>query len=149
MTVVRLLLLSICLAICYYALSIAAIGAAAAGKIFWWFQWQDNLHFYHIAQNFIGIGLAALLPAYLVHSYESDNKWLCIGLVIVLSMSLHGNIHYVPWDPVGIVRFFNDTLLRGDAGSVGIFLEILFMPILWLLAFERMPNRVMPRKFVH
>ena len=133
----RLVLLSMCLATCYYALTISAIGIAAAGKIFWWFQWKDNFHFYHIAQNFIGIGLAALIPAYLVHSYESDKSWVSIGIVIFLSMLLHGNINYAPWDPVGIVRFFKDTLYYGDIGSIGVFLEILLMPILWLLAFKR------------
>lgn len=52
-------------------------------------------------------------------------------------MLLQGNINYTPWDPLGIVRFFKGTLYYGDIGSVGIFLEILFMPILWLLVFKR------------
>ena len=137
MFLARFVLLSVCMAIIYYDMTIAAIGIAAAGKIFWWFEWRDNFHFYHIAQNFIGIGLAALCPTYLLYSYEKKWKWLGIGVVIVLSMMLQGNINHAPWDLAGLVRFVKNTFFYGDAGSIGVFLEILLWPVLWLLIFSR------------
>ncbi|MFV7771053.1 hypothetical protein [Shewanella marisflavi] len=142
MSYLRLLLLSACIATCYYALTIAAIGIAAARKVFWWLEWNNNFDFYHIAQNFIGIGLAALIPAYLISTYEPARKWLAIGLVIVLSMMLHGNINAAPWDPMGFVRFIEQTLFFGDIGSIGIFTEILLLPILWLIIFEHFSSSV-------
>ena len=125
----------------YFLLTIAMIGIAAAGKIFWWFEWQDNFHFYHIAQNFIGIGLAALIPTYIVHSYEQARKWIVISAVILFSMIFHGNINYIFIDPLGLVRFAQQTLVNGDIGSLGVFLEITLMPVLWLLVFKRITSR--------
>lgn len=140
MNYLKLVLLSMCIAICYYALTISAIGIAAAGKVFWWFQWKENYHFYHIAQNFIGIGLAALIPAFLVHSYEPNKKWLSISIVILTSILYQGNINYMPLDPNGFVRFFKATLVYGDIGSIGVFLEMVFLPVFWLLAFKRITS---------
>jgi hypothetical protein len=125
----------------YFLLTIAMIGFAAAGKIFWWFEWQDNFHFYHITQNFIGIGLAALIPTYIVHSYEQARKWIVISAVILFSMVFHGNINHIFIDPLGLMRFVQQTLINGDIGSVGIFLEIMLIPILWLLVFKRITSR--------
>jgi len=124
----------------YFLLTIAVIGIAAAGKIFWWFEWQGNFHFYHIAQNFIGIGLAALIPTYMVYSYEQVKKWIVISAVILFSMIFHGNINYIFIDPLGLVRFVQQTLINGDIGSVGVFLEITLMPVLWLLVFKRITS---------
>ncbi|MEW6997442.1 hypothetical protein AADZ86_07045 [Colwelliaceae bacterium BS250] len=140
MSYLKLVLLSICIATFYYALTISAIGIAAAGKVFWWLQWKDNFHFYHIAQNFIGIGLAALIPAFLVHSYEPNKKWLSISIVILASILYHGNINYMPLDPNGLVRFFKTMLIYGDIGSIGVFLEIVFLPVFWLFAFKRITS---------
>ena len=136
MSYLKLILLSLCVATCYYALSIWAIGIAAADKIFWWFQWTDNFHFYHIAENFIGIGIAALIPAYLVNSYEPDNKTLTISIVILATLLLHGNINYMPFDPNGFIRLFHSTVTNGDIGSIGVILEIVLLPWFWLLAFK-------------
>jgi uncharacterized membrane protein len=141
MNYLKLVLLSLCIATCYYALTISAIGIAAAGKVFWWFEWKDNFHFYHIAQNFIGIGLAALIPAFLVHSYEPSKKWLSISLVILASMLFQGNINYMPLDPNGFVRFFKSALIYGDIGSIGVFLEIALLPIFWILVFKRITSQ--------
>jgi hypothetical protein len=129
-----------CIAICYYVLTISAIGIAAAGKVFWWFQWKDNFDFYHIAQNFIGIGFAALIPAFLVHNYEPNKKWLSISIVILASILYQGNINYMPLDPNGFVRFFKSTIIYGDLGSIGVLLEIVFLPVIWLLVFKRITS---------
>jgi hypothetical protein len=129
-------LFSVVIGYIYYLLAIAMIGAAAAGKIFWWFEWQDNFHFYHIAQNLIGIGLASLIPAYLVHSYEYSNKWLVILAVILCSMIFHGNVNYIFIDPTGLIRFVNNTLVYGDLGSIGIFVLVILMPIVCLFVFK-------------
>ena len=141
MKYLKLTLLSMCIATCYYMLTIAAIGIAAAGKIFWWLEWKDNFHFYHIAQNFIGIGLAALIPAFLVHSYEPNKKWLTICVVILASILYHGNINYMPLDPNGFIRFFDSTIVYGDIGSYGVALEIVLLPMLWLLVFKCITRR--------
>lgn len=141
MSYLKLVLISMCIGTCYYALTISAIGIAAAGNIFWWFQWKDNFHFYHIAQNFIGIGLAALIPAFLVYSYEPNKKWLSISIVILASILYQGNINHMPLDPNGFLRFIKDTLVYGDIGSIGVFLEIILFPALWLLAFKRITRR--------
>ncbi|MDC2888969.1 hypothetical protein [Psychrosphaera algicola] len=69
MTYLRFILLSLCLAICYYALAISTIGIATGNQA-WWQQWQDDGAFYHIAQNVIGVAVAAFVPAFLVNSYE-------------------------------------------------------------------------------
>jgi hypothetical protein len=129
-----------CIAICYCALTISAIGVAAADKVFWWFQWKEYFLFYHIAQNFIGIGLAALIPAFLVHSYEPNKKWLSLSIVIFASILYQGNINYMPLDPNGFIRFFKSTLVYGDIGSIGVLLEIVFLPVFWLLAFKRISS---------
>jgi hypothetical protein len=142
MNYLKLILLSMCIATCYYALTISAIGIAASGKIFWWFQWKDNFDFYHIAQIFFGIGLAALIPAFLVYSYEPSKKWLSISIVILASMLFHGNINYIPLGPDGFVRFFKTTLVYGDIGSIGVFLEIVLWPVFWLLVFKRIQIRI-------
>lgn len=141
MDYLKLVLLSLCIATCYYALTISAIGIAAVGKVFWWFEWKDHFHFYHIAQNFIGIGLAALIPAFLVHSYEPSKKWLSISLVILASMLFQGNINYMPLEPNGFVSFFKSALIYGDIGSIGVFLEIVFLPFFWLLVFKRITSQ--------
>ena len=138
---VKVVLLSMCIAICYYALTISALGIAAAGKVFWWFTWDTHFHYYFIAQNFIGIGLAALIPAYLVHSYEPNKKWLSIAIVILASILYHGNINYMPLDLNGFVRFFKATFVYGDIGSIGVFLEIVLLPMFWLLFFTRITKR--------
>ncbi|MCQ8877084.1 hypothetical protein NQT69_03400 [Pseudoalteromonas shioyasakiensis] len=130
------------IAICYYSLTISAIGIAAAGKIFWWFQWQEDFSFYHIAQNFIGIGFAALIPAFLIHSYEPNKKWLSISIVILASILYQGNINYIPLDPNRFVRFFKSTFVYGDIGSIGVFVEIVLWPIFWLLAFKRIASGI-------
>jgi len=51
---------------------------------------------------------------------------------------LHGNMHYMPWDPMGIVRFVNNTLFYGDIGAKVLFFYILLLPILWLMLLKRM-----------
>lgn len=140
MNYIKVILLSMCISFLYYALTISAIGIAAAGKVFWWFQWEENLLFYHIAQNFIGIGLAALIPAFLIHSYEPNKKWLSLSIVIFASILYQGNINYMPLDPNGFIRFFKSTLVYGDIGSIGVFFAIVFMPVFWLLAFKRIPS---------
>jgi hypothetical protein len=129
-----------CIAIFYYVLTISAIGIAAANGIFWWSEWPYNPHLVHIGQNFIGIGLASLIPAYLVHSYEPDKKWLSISIVILASILYQGNINYMPLDPNGFVRFFESTIIYGDWGSIGVLLEIVFLPVIWLLAFKRITH---------
>ena len=134
-------LFSVVIGYVYFLLAIAMIGIAAAGKIFWWFEWQENFYFYHIAQNFIGIGLAAFIPTYIVHSYEQPRKWFVISGVILSSIIFHGNMNYIFIDPLGLIRFVQQTLINGDIGSVGVFLEITIMPILWLLAFKRITSR--------
>jgi hypothetical protein len=58
--------------------------------------------------------------------------------MIVATMFLHGNSHYMPWDPMGIVRFVNNTLFYGDIGAKALFFDILLLPILWLLLLKRM-----------
>ncbi|WP_189403609.1 hypothetical protein [Alteromonas halophila] len=133
MNYLKLLLLSMCISLSYYALTVTAIGIAAAGNIFWWYQPTEHFHFYHVAQNFVGIGIAALIPAYLVHCYEFQKRWISISVVILGSMLIQGNINYMPLDPAGLLRFFKQTLVYGDLGSVGIFLEIVVLPLLWLL----------------
>lgn len=140
MNYIKVILLSMCISFLYYALTISAIGIAAAGKVFWWFQWEENLLFYHITQNFIGIGLAALIPAFLIHSYEPNKKWLSLSIVIFASILYQGNINYMPLDPNGFIRFFKSTLVYGDIGSIGVFFAIVFMPVFWLLAFKRIPS---------
>ena len=140
MNYIRLVLLSMCIATCYYVLTIAAIGIAAANLIFWWVEWPYNPHLVHIGQNFIGIGLASLIPAYLIHSYERDKKWLSISIVILASILYQGNINYMPLDPNGFVRFFKSTIIYGDLGSIGVLLEIVFLPVIWLLAFKRITS---------
>ena len=137
MNYIKLALLSMCIATCYYFLTIAAIGIAAANGIFWWVEWPYNSHLVHIGQNFIGIGLASLIPAYLVHSYEPHKKWLSISIVILASILYQGNINYMPLDPIGFVRFFKSTIIYGDLGSIGVLLEIVFLPVIWLLVFKR------------
>ena len=141
MNYLKCILLSLCIATCYYILTIAAAGIAAAGKVFWWFEWKDNFHFYHIAQNFVGIGLAAFIPAFLVHSYEPTKKWLSISLVILASMLFQGNIQHMPLDPNGFVRFFKNTFIHGDIGSISVFLEIALLPIFWLMLFKRITSK--------
>lgn len=136
MIYLRFILLSLCLAICYYAMAISTIGIAA-GDQFWWQQWQNDNTFYHIAQNVIGIGVAAFVPAFLVNSYEKSKKWLSITIIIAFSMVLHGNANYPPWDLQGLVRFFNETVLNGDMGSRGIFAAIIIMPVVWLTVLQR------------
>ena len=140
MNYIRLVLLSMCIATCYYVLTIAAIGIAAANGIFWWVEWPYNPNLVHIGQNFIGIGLASLIPAYLIHSYEPDKKWLSISIVILASILYQGNINYMPLDPNGFVRFFKSTIIYGDLGSIGVLLEIVFLPVIWLLAFKRITS---------
>ncbi|ESE40185.1 hypothetical protein [Shewanella decolorationis] len=130
---VKLFLFSLCIAASYYALTISAIGIAAAGKIFWWFYPSENFHLYHISQNFVGIGIAALIPAYVVFCYEPRRLWTSVTIVILSSILFQGNINYMPFDPMGLVRFFTTTFIYGDIGSVGVALEIVLMPILWLL----------------
>ncbi len=122
-------------------MTISALGIAAAGKIFWWFQWSENFHVYHVAQNFIGIGLAALIPAFLVHNYEPSKKWLSISIVILASLLYHGNVNYFPVDPYGLVRILKNMLVYGDFGSIGVFLEIVLLPFFWLLLFNRIVKR--------
>ncbi|QUN06732.1 hypothetical protein KDN34_04590 [Shewanella yunxiaonensis] len=138
----KLILFSICIAASYYALTISAIGIAAAGKILWWFSPKEHFHLYHILQNFIGIGIAALIPAYLVYSYEPKRSWLSIAIVILGSILFHGNINYIPFDPNGFLRFFNSTIVYGDIGSYGVALAIVFLPILWLLVFKRITRQL-------
>jgi hypothetical protein len=130
-------LFSVVIGYIYFLLTIAMIGIAAANKIFWWFEWQDSFHFYHIAQNFIGIGLAALIPTYIVYSYGQPRKWIGISAVILSSMIFHGNISSIFIDPIGLIRFVQQTLINGDIGSIGVFLEITLIPILWLMVFKR------------
>ena len=138
MKYIKGVLFSLILGYIYFILTIAAIGIVAAtdiaavGKIFWWFDWQDNFHFHHIALNFIGIGIASLIPAYLVHSYEQDIKWIVILVVVLSSMLFQGNVNYIFIDPNGLVRFFKSIILYGDIGSFGILLEMILLPILWL-----------------
>lgn len=91
----------------------------------------------HISQNFIGIGIAAVIPAYLVYSYEAQRLWTSISIVILGSVLFQGNINYMPFDPMGLIRFFKSTFVYSNIGSVGVALAIVLMPILWLLAFKR------------
>lgn len=120
----------------YFLITISMIGIASARKIFWWFDWQDNFHFYHIAQNFFGIGLAALLPAYLIFCYERTRMWMVSCCVILFSMLFQGNINAFIIDPIGIYRFLHVSLFYGDIGSIGVFLEILVLPFFWLWIFK-------------
>ncbi|MDO6719218.1 hypothetical protein Q4575_07405 [Psychrosphaera sp. 1_MG-2023] len=136
MTYLRFILLSLCLAICYYALAISTIGIATGNQA-WWQQWQDDGAFYHIAQNVIGVAVAAFVPAFLVNSYEKSKKWLSISIIIAFSMVLHGNVNYPPWELEGLIRFFNESVLNGDAVSQGIFAAILLMPLVWLTILKR------------
>ncbi|MBY6187140.1 hypothetical protein KUV89_10980 [Marinobacter hydrocarbonoclasticus] len=138
----RALLLGLCLGVCYFVLNLQAIGIAAAGMVFWWFEPEAYSHLYHIGQNLVGIGLASLLPAYLVHSYEPQKKWLCIGVVIAISMLLHGNLNFAPWDPAGIVRFFQNMWWFGGAESIGVFFEMLLLPLFWLWFLNRASGKV-------
>ncbi|WP_137221121.1 hypothetical protein [Shewanella sp. MEBiC00475] len=138
MNIIKLVLLSLCISIGYYALSIMAIGQSAAGNLLWRLNSSEYPLLAHLAQNFIGIGLAAFIPAFLVKSYEPARQWIAITIVILGAMLLHGNIHYMPWDPMGIVRFVNNTLFYGDIGAKVLFFYILLLPILWLLLLKRM-----------
>ncbi|MBB1427419.1 hypothetical protein H5181_13200 [Shewanella sp. SG44-2] len=137
MNIIKLVILSLCISIGYYALSIVAIGQSAAGNLFWRLNSSEYPLLAHLAQNFIGIGLAALIPAFLVKSYEAARQWIAITIVILGAMLLHGNIHYMPWDPMGIVRFVNNTLFYGDIGAKVLFFYILLLPVLWLLLLKR------------
>ncbi|ABI71471.1 hypothetical protein [Shewanella frigidimarina] len=138
MNIIKLVILSLCISIGYYALSIVAIGQSAAGNLLWRLNSSEFPLLSHLAQNFIGIGLAALIPAFLVKSYEAARQWIAITIVILGAMLLHGNIHYMPWDPMGIVRFVNNTLFYGDIGAKVLFFYILLLPVLWLLLLKRM-----------
>ncbi|MGX9460941.1 hypothetical protein ACWXWU_06795 [Shewanella sp. A14] len=138
MNIIKLVILSLCISIGYYALSIVAIGQSAAGNLLWRLNSSEYPLLADFAQNFIGIGLAAFIPAFLVKSYEPARQWIAITIVILGAMLLHGNIHYMPWDPMGIVRFVNNTLFYGDIGAKVLFFYILLLPILWLLLLKRM-----------
>ncbi|MGI1999154.1 hypothetical protein [Shewanella frigidimarina] len=138
MNIIKLVILSLCICIGYYALSIVAIGQSAAGNLLWRLNSSEFPLLSHLAQNFIGIGLASLIPAFLVKSYEVARQWIAITIVILGAMLLHGNIHYMPWDPMGIVRFVNNTLFYGDIGAKVLFFYILLLPVLWLLLLKRM-----------
>ena len=138
MNIIKLVILSLCLSIGYYALTIVAIGQSAAGNLLWRFNSSDYPMLAHLAQNFVGIGLAAFIPAFLVRSYEPARQWIAIIMVILAAMLLHGNTHYMPWDPMGIVRFVNNTLFYGNMSAKVVFFYILLLPILWLLLLKRM-----------
>jgi hypothetical protein len=137
MNFIKLILFGLCISIGYYTLTILAIGQSAAGNLFWWFNSSQYPTAMHLAQNVVGVGLAALIPAFIVRSYEPARQWVAITIVILVAMLLHGNIHYMPWDPMGIVRFVNNTLFYGDIGAKALFLYILLLPILWLLLLKR------------
>ncbi|WP_239846247.1 hypothetical protein [Shewanella sp. Isolate11] len=117
---------------------IQSLGSAAAHKIFWWFEWRDNFHFYHIAQNFIGIGIASLILALLIRTYEPEYKWLVLALVVPLAMMLIGNINYPLWDYMGLVRYVQGVFVHGDIGAKGVFLEILLLPFLAIYLLDRL-----------
>jgi hypothetical protein len=138
MNFIKLILFSLCISIGYYALTILAIGQSAAGNLLWWLNSSQYPTAMHLAQNFVGIGLAALIPTFVVRSYEPARQWIAITIMIVATMFLHGNSHYMPWDPMGIVRFVNNTLFYGDIGAKALFFYILLLPILWLLLLKRM-----------
>jgi hypothetical protein len=141
MKYIKMTFFSLILGYIYYILTIAMMGIAAANRIFWWVEWPYNLHLLHIGQNFIGIGLASLIPAYLVHSYEHDNKWIVIIAVILSSMLFLGNINYMFIDPNGLVRFFKNSIYHGDIGSYGLVLEMIVLPVLWLYVLKRITSR--------
>jgi hypothetical protein len=138
MNFIKLVIFSLCISIGYYGLTLVAIGQSAAGNLFWWFNGSEYPQLMHLAQNVVGIALAALIPAFIVRSYEPARQWIAIIIVILGAMLLLGNIHYMPWDPMGIVRFVNSTLLYGDIGEKVLFFDILLLPILWLLLLKRM-----------
>lgn len=129
---VKIVLFSLCIATCFYVLTISSLGAVAS------IEFGSNNLLTSITKDIIGIGLAALIPAFLVHSYEPSKKWVTIALVIVVSMFFQGNVNYMPMDPRGFVRFLENTLISGDFRAVGIFLEIVLLPIVWLFAFKHL-----------
>lgn len=138
MNIIKLVILSLCISIGYYALTIVAIGQSTAGNLLWWFNSSEYPMLAHLAQNFVGIGIAALIPAFIIRSYEPARQWIAITIMILAAMLLHGNMHYMPWDPMGIVRFVNNTLFYGDIGAKVLFFYILLLPILWLMLLKRM-----------
>lgn len=137
MNFIRLIILSLCIGVTYFALSIAAIGQSAAGNVFWWFNLSGYPTITHLAQHFVGIGLVAFIPAFVIKSYEPSKQWLAVTIVVLATMLLHGNLHYMPWDPMGIVRFIFSTLLSGDIGATVMFFYITLLPVLWLLILKR------------
>lgn len=137
MNFIRLVIFSLCVGIAYFALSIAAIGQSAAGNVFWWFNISGYPTITHLAQNFVGIGLVAFIPAFVIKSYEPGKQWLAMTVVVLATIFLHGNLQYMPWDPMGIVRFIFSTLLSGDIGATVMFFYITLLPVLWLWILKR------------
>ena len=139
-----MLLFSLSMALCYYTLIMSAIGLAAAGKVFWWANGQQDPLFYHIAQNMVGIGTAALVPAVLIHYYQSQQKWLSALLMLLGAMLYLGNINAVLFDPMGLVRFVEQTWRGGDIGAIAIFFDVALWPLLWLLVLQRFSSKTQP-----
>lgn len=140
MKIIQLVLFSFCVAICYYAFSISAIGITAALDTSWCIEVGVNRHLLHITKNFIGIGFAALIPSLLVYTYEFERKWVSLSIILVCSMMLHGNVNEMPLAPYGVIRFVEQTLINGDIGSVGVFIEILILPIIWIVTLKRIAD---------
>lgn len=67
----------------YFFLTISMIDVAAAGQVFFTGLNGRAMFNYPIDQNFIGIGIASFIPAYLVHCYEQNKQWIAISVVIL------------------------------------------------------------------
>ncbi|MDN3652254.1 hypothetical protein QWY77_05710 [Thalassotalea ponticola] len=135
---IQLILFSLCIGMCYYAFSITAIGITATVDATAWLKMGVNSHVIHIIKNFFALGIAALIPALLIYHYEVARKWLCLALTVMFSMMFHGNINAMPLSPYGLLRFIEQTLINGDVGAVGVFFEILILPIIWVAVFNWM-----------
>ncbi|NMP15170.1 hypothetical protein [Thalassotalea sp. Y01] len=145
MQIIQLILFSFCIAICYYAFSISAIGITAALDTRTLINMEVNSHLIHILKNFVAIGIAAMIPALLIYKYELGRKWICLSLMVIFSMMLHGNVNEMPLSPYGVVRFIEQTLINGDLGAVGVFLEILILPIIWIVVLNKITEFKIPK----